>query len=365
MVVQALLVRGGRLVSSLDYAFRDRGLPGSEIWSSFLTQFYRGGRDVPPEVLVETMPEDAPLLEDWLGGKAGRRVRIRVPRRGEKRRLLEMAGENAGESLLRRLAGAEKALGPVEELGRRLRLGRAPRWIEAFDISNISGSLAVGAMVSFRDGSPDKDGYRLFRIRGVRGQDDYAMMKEVLRRRYGAGQEKRPRTGGQGGEGSLPDLVLLDGGKGQLGVALEVMRELGLAGAVELAALAKDRPLGEGRGLGPGGGRGRRGERVYRPGARDPVHLRPGAPSDMLLCRIRDEVHRFAVTYQRKLRKKKLFESPLDKVPGIGEKRRKMLLRRFGSLEALVKAPLEEIRGMPGITEEMAREIKGMRKTGE
>ncbi len=377
MVVQALLVRGGRLVSSLDYAFPERGLPTGEIWSSFLTQFYRAGRYVPGEVLVQARPVDAPLLEDWLSGRAGRRVHIRVPVRGEKKRLVEMAVENAGGALLRRGARENKGRAAMEELKRRLHLRTLPRWIEAFDISNISGTLAVGAMVSFRDGVPERAGYRLFRIKGVTGQDDYAMMEEVLRRRY-ARAAYAPMEQGKGNEGegeahpALPDLVLLDGGKGQLGVAMRVMAGLGLAGEVPLAALAKERAVeagGRGRravagksdkGSGPGGGKTKKGERVYLPGARDPVMLRPGAPSDMLLCQIRDEVHRTAITYQRKLRKKKLFTSPLDGIAGIGERRKKTLLKRFRSLSKLIEAPIGEITRVPGITEDMAREIKGL-----
>lgn len=375
IVVQALLIRGGRLVSSLDYAFPERGLPEGEIWSSFLTQFYRCGRFVPVEVLVPSRPSDPSLLEDWLSGMAGRRVHIRVPVRGDKRRLLEMALENAGEALARRCRRESASLAALEELRRRLRIERVPRWIEAFDISNISGTLAVGAMVSFRDGEPDRAGYRLFRIKGVEGQDDYAMMEEVLRRRY-ALEAQAPGGQGKGIEGeeeagqALPDLVLLDGGKGQLGAAMRVMAELGLSKAVSLAALAKERVVeSSARGRGArGAGRGlgstltKKGERVYVPGARDPVMLRPGSPPDMILCRIRDEVHRAAVTYQRKLRKKKLFTSPLDGIAGIGERRKKTLLKRFGSLSKLIEAPIKEITAVPGITEDVARRIKALKE---
>ncbi len=373
IVVQALLVRGGRLVSSLDYAFPERGLPEGEIWSSFLTQFYRGGRFVPVEVLVQARPVDSPLLEDWLTGRAGRKVHIRVPVRGEKRKLLDMALENAGEALARRSASESRGRAALSELKRRLHLRTLPRWIEAFDISNISGALAVGAMVSFRDGEPDRAGYRLFRIKGVTGQDDFAMMEEVLTRRY-AREAHAPGGQVKGNEGeeepgqALPDLVLLDGGKGQLGAAMRVMAGLGLSKAVSLAALAKERlETGKnggrkGKARAPGGTVTKKGERVFLPGARDAIMLRPGAPSDMLLCRIRDEVHRTAITYQRKLRKKKLFTSSLDGIAGIGERRKKTLLKRFGSLSKLIETPVEEIASVPGITEDMARQIKGLKK---
>jgi len=357
-IVQALFVRDGRLVNSLDYAFTDCGLSEAEIISSFLTQFYRGGRVIPKEILLPTRPHDSALIEEWLSERAAHVVKVRVPARGEKYELVKMAMENAGQSLEKKREKGLRQRVALEEMAKRLRMKTIPQWIEAFDISNTSGALGVGAMVSFRDGEPDKAGYRLFRIKGVRGQDDYAMMEEVMKRRYAhAG----------GGEGDLPDLVLLDGGKGQLGVAMKVMAGLGLGGVICLAALAKERPeeyeQAAQRRHGSGNkGAGKKNERVFLPGARDPIMLRQGSKADLLLCRIRDEVHRTAIGYQRRLRGKKMLESPLDGVAGIGEKRKKELLKRFGSLKKLIEAPLEEICGAPGVTKSMAAAIKALKK---
>lgn len=355
-VMQALFVRDGRLVNSLDYVFKDSGLSDKEIISSFLTQFYRGGRFIPKEILLQESPFDSALIEEWLTEKAGHVVRVRTPERGEKYKLVTMAVDNARQSLEKKREKSSEQMAALEEMGKRLRMKTLPRWIEAFDISNTSGTLGVGAMVSFRDGEPDKAGYRLFRIKGVEGQDDYAMMEEVMSRRYA-----------HAGEGELPDLVLLDGGKGQLGVAMKVMAGLGLGGVIALAALAKERPeeYGKARQSGRASGdkeSGKKHERVFLPGARDAIILRQGSKADLLLCRIRDEVHRTAIGYQRKLRNKKMFNSPLDEINGIGDKRKKELLKRFGSLEELIKAPIEEICQIPGITKDVAVAIKGLKK---
>jgi len=358
LVMQVLFVRGGRLVNSLDYSFTDCGLSDSEIISSFLAQFYKAGRIIPKEILIEKRPDDSAFIEQWLSEKAGRRVKIIVPRRGEKYKLLKMAKENADESLEKKRVKSSEQMAALEELAKRLRMKAIPRWIEAFDISNTSGSLGVGAMVSFREGEPDKAGYRLFRIKGVTGQDDFAMMEEVMRRRYAHADEEQ-----------MPDLVLLDGGKGQLGVAMRVMAGLGLHGSIALAALAKERPedfksskrAEKAQDL-QNKKSAKKSERIFLPGAKDAIILRQGSRADMLLCRIRDEVHRTAIGYQRKLRNKKMFDSPLDGIRGIGERRKKTLLNSFGSLKKLIEAPLEEICGAPGITREMARAIKALKK---
>ncbi len=352
LIMQALFVRGGRLVNSLDYTFADRGLSREEIISSFVRQFYGGGRSIPAEILLQTLPEDRVLIEEWLSERRGRKVRLHAPARGEKLKLIDMALSNAEESLQKKEQASLTMSKELEEMQRRLHLKTLPLWIEAFDISNISGELAVGAMVSFRGGEADKSGYRRFRIKGVKGQDDYAMMEEVMRRRYS-------HVGEEEDGAAFPDLILLDGGKGQLGVAVAVITELGLAGKVSLAALAKERPEGF-----SGKESGKKTERVFLPGARDAIMLRPGSRADLLLCRIRDEVHRTAITYQRKLRNKFLLSSPLDEIAGIGERRKKTLLKKFGSLEKLINAPLSEIAETPGITQSIAEAIKGLRKKG-
>lgn len=349
IVLQALYIRDGRLTGGSDYFFHDAGLPDEEILSSFVAEYYRGERFVPDEAIVQTELDDRELLEDWLSEKKGRRVAITMPHRGGKAKLLQMARSNAAEALRKRSEAALSKAGVVEELQKRLRLKGAPHRIEAFDISNIGGSQAVGAMVAFRDGEPDKDSYRLFRIRGLEGPDDYAMMYQVLSRRFlmeGAGK----------GPG-FPDLVLVDGGKGQLNIAIEALKELGVRG-VEARALAKDRDNGP-----PAKGAKPKGERVFIPGVKDPILLKEGSKPDLLVRRIRDEVHRFAISYHRKLRSKEI-GSLLDRVPGIGGKKKKALFERFGDLESILNADLQELMSIPGITERLAEEIRKLKGQG-
>ncbi len=351
IALQALHIREGRLTGGSDYFFHDAGLPDEEILSAFIAEYYRGERFVPDEAIVQAGLDDREVLEDWLSDKKGRRVALTMPRRGGKTRLLEMARSNAAEALRKRSEAAASRAGVVEELKKRLRLKGAPRRIEAFDISNMGGSQAVGAMVAFRDGEPDKDSYRLFRIRGLEGPDDYAMMYQVLSRRF--------LMEGSGKGPGIPDLVIVDGGKGQLNIAVQALRELGARG-VEVRALAKDRDdrLQVKKGVSA------RGERVFIPGVKDPILLREGSKPDLLVRRIRDEVHRFAISYHRKLRSKEL-GSLLDRVPGIGVKKKKALFERFGDLDSVLNADLSELASVPGITERLAAEIKGLKAERE
>ncbi|MBE7415563.1 MAG: excinuclease ABC subunit UvrC [Deltaproteobacteria bacterium] len=349
IVLQALHIRDGRLTGGSDYFFHDAGLPDEEILSSFIAEYYRGERFVPDEAIIQAELDDRELLEDWLSEKKGRRAAITMPQRGGKAKLLQMARSNAAEALRKRSEAAASRAGVIVELQKRLRLKGAPHRIEAFDISNIGGSQAVGAMVAFKDGEPDKDSYRLFRIRGLEGPDDYAMMYQVLSRRFlmeGAGK----------GPG-FPDLVLVDGGKGQLNIAIEALKELGVRG-VEVRALAKDRENGP-----PGKGVKSKGERIFIPGVKDPILLKEGSKPDLLVRRIRDEVHRSAISYHRKLRSKEL-GSLLDRVPGIGGKKKKALFERFGDLESILNADLQELTSIPGITERLAEEIKKLKDSG-
>lgn len=343
ILFQVLFIREGRLVGSRDFGFEDAGLPDGEVLSTFLTQFYRGARHIPDEVVVQHRLEDSPVVEEWLTEKKGKKARLVVPARGDRVKLLGMAEANALEALRRKTAEKKSQRGVLQQLQRRLHLKKTPKVIEAYDISNIGGALAVGARVTFADGEPDKSRYRLYRIKGVEGPDDYAMMYEVLSRRFS-----------RAGDSYVPDLVLMDGGKGQLNVAVEVVKALGIEG-VELASLAKDKTDAELRleekGALP------KGERVYLPGVKDPVFLKEGSKPDLLLRRIRDEVHRFAITYHRKLRSKEL-GSVLEKVPGIGPKKRKALFERFGDLDGIASASVEEIAEVPGITGELAERVK-------
>jgi excinuclease ABC subunit C len=254
-----------------------------------------------------------------------------------------MAAENAAEAVRKKAAEAAADTDTLEALKKRLRLKAVPIRIEAFDISNLGSSSAVGAMVSFRNGTPDKDNYRLFKIKDVKGPDDYAMMREVLRRRYSVHGLRSP------------DLILIDGGKGQLNIAVKVMRELCMEG-VAVAALAKEKP-----GTENSFSRAKvtpKGERVYLPGVKDPILLRENSSGDLLLRRIRDEVHRFAIKYQRKLRGKAALTSPLDGIAGIGVKKKKALYNKFKDLDGIRKASLADLIETPGITERLAKAIK-------
>lgn len=351
--VRVLFIRDGRLTGGDSFFFEDTGLPAEEVLSSFLTQFYRGERYVPEEVLIPSKTEDVQVIAEWLTEKKGKKVGLTVPARGEKVRLINMAVDNAREALRKRQDEKASKENVLVELARRIHLAEPPRSIEAFDISNIGGTRTVGAMVRFTDGEPDKKGYRLYRVRTVEGPDDYASMYEVLSRRFGgAKMAKEEKTIGK--DLGLPDLVLIDGGKGQLNIAMRIMDELGIRD-VELASLAKDKPevLKAHHGARPAG----KGERVFRPNVKDPILLKEGSRPDLLLRRIRDEVHRFAITYHRKLRSKDI-ASVLESIPGIGEKKKRALFERFGDLDAIRKATLEELAGVPGITEKLAVTIK-------
>jgi len=349
IIMQTLTVRSGRLVGSQDFFFKDAGLPDDEVLSSFVTQFYRGDKYIPDEVIIPLALEDSEVIGEWLSEKKGRKVALAVPERGGKLKLLKMASSNAEEALKRRNESRRAKEDLLDELKARLHLLRVPRRIEAFDISNIGGDNAVGAMVTFKDGAPDKGSYRLFRVKDIEGPDDYAMMEHILSRRYG---KKEGEEEGEKKRLPEPDLILVDGGKGQLNIAVKAAFGLGLD-SVEIAALAKDRDE-------PTGPLDRfiksKGERVFLPHVKDPVVLKEGSKPDLFLRRIRDEVHRFAISYHRKLRSK--ITSVLDGIPGVGEKRRRELLKRFGDLDGILSASIEELKKIPGITEGLALKIK-------
>ena len=341
--IEVLFVRGGKLVGNIGYSFDDNEFPDEEVLAELLTQFYQGERFVPDEILLPTTIEDAPAREELLGERKNKKVTIICPQRGDKVRLVDMAQENARQSFIERRRGAEQKEKTLDHLRRALSLQNAPKRIECFDISNIQGNLAVGSMVVFDEGEPDKNRYRRFRIKTVEGADDFAMMYEVLTRRYRRALEEK----------DLPDLLMVDGGKGQLGVAVEVFRELGIT-EVDVIGLAKMRterdPFVEEV--------EHSAERVFLPGRKNPVVLRPNSTALFLLQRVRDEAHRFAITYHRQLRAKERLSSPLDDIPGVGPSRRKTLLRHFGSLKRVRMATVEELTQIPGITSAVAEAIR-------
>jgi excinuclease ABC subunit C len=342
--IQVLFVRGGTLVSNQSYSFDDWEFPDDEVLEAVLTQFYQAtNHDVPDEILLPVVISDAEVRAEYLSERRGRKVTVFVPQRGDKLRLIEMARDNARQSFAaRRDAGTERARA-LAELQARLRLANAPKRIECVDIANIQGTDNVGAVVAFDEGEPAKAGYRLFRIRSVVGADDFAAVAEVLRRRFRRVHER----------GDLPDLLIIDGGLGQLGAAAAALADLGITD-VDLIGLAKERLERDAtaREL------VRRPERVFLPGRKNPVVLRANSSALFLLQRVRDEAHRFANTYHRKLRTRARLASPLDAIPGIGPRRRRALLRRFGSLRRVGEASAEELAAVPGITLSLAAQIK-------
>ncbi|HVP68934.1 MAG TPA: excinuclease ABC subunit UvrC [Anaeromyxobacteraceae bacterium] len=382
LVIQVLSMRSGKLQESRAWPFTGQEFPGEELVSSFLGLYYE--RVGPPEeVLVPLEPANAGALADVLSERRGRRVRILVPQRGAKLDLLEVARRNAEQSFRSWREEGERREETLAALTRALHLSREPRWMECYDISTFQGSLAVGSGVSMRDGQPDKANYRRYKVRGVPGQDDFAMLHEVLTRRL-----RRALA-----EGAMPDLIVIDGGKGQLGAALAAAGDLGIPTKpipgnpgvpfVQMVSLAKSRTLdagalGTARVVGrraPGGvalaaaaERADRGyvaeaarspERVFVPGRKDPIVLRQNSAELFALVRIRDEAHRFAVEFHRKLRRARNLESVLEEIPGIGEGRRRALLRHFGSLKRVREASLEEIALVPGIGPERACTVHG------
>ncbi|MDO9350320.1 MAG: excinuclease ABC subunit UvrC, partial [Deltaproteobacteria bacterium] len=341
VVIHPLFVRAGKLQGGRGFTFPSMGLPDEEVLSSFLRQYYREDRFIPERILIpKSIPEQG-LAEEWLTEMKGKRVWILVPQKGDKKELLQMACDNAEKFLIAKIDYEEERGKLLEALKERFNLNRTPKRIEAFDISNLQGGDAVGSMVSFEDGEPTKERYRHFRIKTVEGADDYGMMSEVLLRRYRRAVE----------ENDLPDMVLLDGGRGHLNVAQEVFKELGIKG-VDLLSLAKARR---------GGDHcfhiEKPGEKVFHPQHKEPIVLGKQSPLLRFLDRIRDEAHRFALTYHKKVRKRETIRSLLEEVPGVGRTRQRELLKYFGSVEKIKEAPLEVLMGVPKMTPKSARSV--------
>ncbi len=343
--VQVLFVRQGKLTGNQAYSFEDLEFSDEDMMESLLTQFYQGERFIPDEILLPLELDDKEVREDYLTERKGKRVALLNPRRGDRWKLLEMAVQNARQSFSERHNKEKERETMLLEVQEKLRLKHYPQRIECYDISHISGKQPVGSQVTFFDGEPDKKHYRHYRIRSpqaVRGGDDFAMMHEVLGRRFRRGLE----------EGDFPDLVVVDGGKGQLGVALAAMRDLGVED-IDVIALAKMRVQSSPRSQDIQ----RIEERVFRPGQANPVTLSRNSNTLFLLQRVRDEAHRFAITHHKKLRSKESLHSVLDRIPGIGGVRKRALLRALGSLKRVEEATLEDLLKVPSINEKTAREI--------
>ena len=320
-----LFVRNGIMIGARDFCWKDvAGESDDYLLRNFIEQFYRKEIMPSPELLCSRMPEDVALLALWLSGKRGGSVILTIPKRGVKKNLLKMAEENARILAQSGKSAAEPLV--LKEIAARFHFRNVPQSIGAFDISNIGGKEAVGAFIFWEDGGFRKERYRHIKMDAVGGPDDYAMMKEMVRRTI------------RNLEGALPDLMIIDGGREHLEAALSVFREHDISGN-HIVGLAKDP------------------DRIFLPEEKQPVNLEDGQPSSLLLKRIRDEVHRFALSYHRKRRWKKVLESPLDTIYGVGRKRRFALLDHFGSIDAIRKAPADEIASLKGFNRKMAEDI--------
>ncbi|MGN6716889.1 MAG: excinuclease ABC subunit UvrC [Candidatus Binatia bacterium] len=343
--VQVLLVRQGKLTDNLSYSLEDLEFPDEEIVASVLTQFYQGSRFVPDEILVPVELEDRDARAEYLSERKGKKIEIICPQRGDKRHLVQMAEENAKQSFGERHDQERAREKMLRELEQNLHLKRYPQRVECFDISTIHGAHAVGSMVTFINGEPDKRFYRHFRIRTIdasSGGDDFGMMLEMLKRRFARGKE----------DADLPDLIVVDGGRGQLAMALTAMAELGIEG-VDAVGLAKMRVQAAARSTEIE----RSEERVFLPGQSNPVILKRNSNALFLLQRVRDEAHRFAITHHRKLRSRQTLYSALDRIPGVGGARKRALLRAFGSVKRIEAATLEELLQVPLMNQRIAQDI--------
>jgi excinuclease ABC subunit C len=362
-VVQVLFVRGIKMVGvdsfTLDGA---KGESDADVVASFIKQFYESATYVPREIIVPLELPERELIEGWLSERRGSKVELHAPQRGEKRRLVEMATTNARESLdmarVKWLADSGKTKAALDQLEDELDLPAPPRRIECYDISNIQGTSSVGSMVVFVDGHPRPQEYRRFRIKSVEGANDFASMAEVLRRRFKRARERlldetgasAPAVDGQaiaedGRAGrdesfaALPDLVIIDGGKGQLSAVTDVMREMGVK-QIPTVGLAKQH------------------EEIYVQDLAEPVVLPRSSQALYLVQRVRDEAHRFAITYHRNVRGKAAMRSALDTIPGVGPRRKSALLKKFGSVRAIREASVDEIASTVGFTRVLAEKVK-------
>jgi excinuclease ABC subunit C len=341
--VQVFFVRGGKLIGRESFILQGTSSEKPDrIMSSFIKQFYSSAPHIPPLLLLQYPVEDKNVIENWLQSKRGSRVHIQVPYKGNKKQLVNIVAENARQSLEQlkikqsTLAALTEALSEIE---RELHLPHLPSRMECYDISNIQGKAAVGSMVVFDKGKPKTSHYRRFRIKTVSGADDYAMLQEVLRRRFKRFSLQKSDTSTTDTWAVLPDLVLIDGGKGQLNAALSAMQEVG-ADTIPVASLAKEN------------------EEIFVPQQSEPISLPRSSSGLQVLQRLRDEAHRFALGYHQKIRHKETFASSLDNIPGIGPRRKRALLKHFGSVQAIQKASIDELALVKGMTRSSAKKIK-------
>ena len=339
--VQIFFVRNNKLIGRESFLMQGtRQEEPQQIMTGFIKQFYASSISIPPLLLLQYPVEDALIIRDWLQSIRGGRVEIQVPRRGSKKQLMDIVAENARQGLeqlkIKELATPKALDAALIEIERELKLKTLPLRMEAYDISNIQGKLAVGSMVVFEQGKPKPAHYRRFKIKTVTGANDYAMLQEVLQRRFrhsSKSENTAPDTWA-----IMPDLVLIDGGKGQLNAAVSALNETG--SSVPVASLAKEN------------------EEIFIPGRKEPVILPRSSPGLQLLQRLRDEAHRFAISYYTRVHRRETFTSALDSIPGVGPKRKSAMLRQFGSLQRIREASVDELVAATGMTQSQAKRMK-------
>ena len=343
VVLQVFFVRGGKIVGRENYWLKEMEDGGeAQVLAAFIKQFYLDNQFIPPVVLVQALPADEEILKKWLSEKRGSKVQFVVPKRGKQKELLDLVVRNAEEEAEKRNALHEadknRLQEALEQLQKDLNLSKLPKRIECYDISNTQGTESVASMVVFVDGKAKKDQYRRFRIKTVIGSNDFASMNEVLKRRLGHMDNDKEFAKDN------PDLIIVDGGKGQLSMAVEALEEMGYDD-IAICGLAKKEEI------------------LFLPEREEGVYLPRDSQGLYLVQRIRDEAHRFAITYHRSLRGKRNLSSVLDDIPHVGEKRKKALLKHFGSLTKIMQADKEQIAEVEGIGEMVAEEIYQYLKT--
>ena len=337
--VQVFFIRGSKLIGREGFTLQGtRDVSEKQVMTDFVQQFYNSASYIPPLILLQYPVEDKKVIESWLSSRRGGKVRIAVPNRGNKKQMVDLVAENARKGMqqlrIKQLSSAATLESALQEIQEELKLPNLPARMECYDISNIQGKDAVGSMVVFEDGKPKKSAYRRFKINTVPSANDYAMLQEVIRRRFG-----RHSGNPSGNWAIMPDLMLIDGGKGQLNSVLGEMKGIGVEN-LPVAGIAKER------------------EEIFLPHRSQPVLLPPTSPGLQLLQRLRDEAHRFAIGYHHRLHTRQSMASALDSVPGIGPRRKRSLLKRFGSVAAIREASPEELAAAEGMSESLARKIK-------
>ena len=345
LVIQLMYIRSGRLEGATSYPFKDQGGTDQEILSSFVNIYYNSGTLVPDEILLPFELEETEAFEELLREVKGKRVKLSVPQRGAKSAMIQTANVNAEHAFKQKHEKEEQTTDLLEKLQEHLNLRNFPERIECYDISNFQGDPIVGSMVVFIQGEPAKKEYRTYRMKEVKAQDDFASMNELLTRRCRRIAE---------GKEDAPQLIVIDGGKGQLGQAVAVLEDFGLSQEIDVIGLAKSRvdKVGfEDESV------TRSPERVFLPGRKNPIVLKQNSDAIYLLQRIRDEAHRVAITYHKKLRRKKAIRSSLDEIPGVGKHTKQLLLKHFGSLKKVKSASKEELAQVQGIGSKTAQTL--------